>query len=145
MSIFDELAAGIVTRSADETVACAARFGEALPPDTVVALEGAMGLGKTTFVSGLGRAWNIPGPVTSPTYNLYLIHRGSRQLIHFDAYRINGAAQAEDLAIEELLTSPWCLAIEWPENTGNWLPDETLRIRFQPGPDPESRHLQLER
>src|SRR4051812_14683212 len=100
MSIFDKLHAGVTTSSAEETQAVAAEFAAALPPDTVLALHGDLGVGKTTFVQGLARAFGITGHVTSPTFTIFTIHRGPvRTLVHLDAYRLERAAQLDSLML----------------------------------------------
>jgi tRNA threonylcarbamoyladenosine biosynthesis protein TsaE len=127
--ILDTLRAGVTTASAADTQALAAAFAAVLPPDTALALHGNLGAGKTTFVQGLARGFGITEPVTSPTFNLYTIHRGpSRLLLHLDAYRLNSGREADDLLLDEFLTSPWCLAVEWPENIAEWLPPGTLHL-----------------
>jgi tRNA threonylcarbamoyladenosine biosynthesis protein TsaE len=127
-NIFDKLLAGVETTSAARTHAIARALGEALPPDATLALHGDLGSGKTTFVSGLAKAWNIEGPVTSPTFNLFTIYKGDRMLVHLDAYRLKRAEDMEALMIEEFLKSPWCMAIEWPDNIEDWLPPDTLHL-----------------
>jgi len=123
MSICAKLRAGITTESAEETRTLAAELAAALPADIVLALHGDMGVGKTTFVQGLARGLGVKEQVTSPTFAIYSIYRGSaRKLVHLDAYRLEHERQIEELLLEEFLTSPWCLAVEWPEKVGAWLP-----------------------
>jgi tRNA threonylcarbamoyladenosine biosynthesis protein TsaE len=129
-SILARLAAGWVTDSALETEAAGAALAAVLPPDTVLALHGDLGAGKTTFVRGLARAWDEPGPVTSPTFNYFLIYRGRRQLVHLDAYRLARPEDFDSLLIDEFLESPWCLAVEWPENLGGRLPENAWHLFF---------------
>ena len=129
MSILEKLKAGITTASAAETRALAAELATVLPPDTALALHGDMGVGKTTFVQGLAAGLGVRGPVTSPTFAIYSVYPGSMtKLVHLDAYRLENAYQLEELLLEEFLTSPWCLAIEWPEKTGAWLPKEAWHL-----------------
>ena len=128
MNIFDKLRQGVETRSAEETQTLARELGEQLPPDSVIALHGDLGSGKTTFVAGLANAWDIEGPVTSPTFNLFTIYKGKRMLAHLDAYRLRSEDDMDALMLDEFLKSPWCLAIEWPENIAKWLPDNALHI-----------------
>lgn len=135
MSIFDDLKFGIATDSAEETLALARAFGSALPIDTVLALSGDLGTGKTTFVRGLAHAWGINGPITSPSYTLVNIHRGERTLVHVDAYRLETPDAVDALMIEDFLQSPYTLAIEWPEKLGNWLPDTALKLNLDLHPD----------
>ena len=135
MSISDELKSGITTGSADETLEVAQAFGAHLPIDTVLALSGDLGAGKTTFVRGLARAWDIDGPITSPSYTLVNIYRGNRTLVHVDAYRLEDPGTVDALMIEDFLHSPYALAIEWPEKMGDWLPDSALMLKLGLGSD----------
>ena len=127
-SIFAQLRAGVITSSAKETQALAREFAAALPPDATLALHGDLGVGKTTFVQGLARGFGIVEHVTSPTFTIFTLHRGTRTLVHLDAYRLDRAAQLESLMLEDFLTPPYCLAVEWPENIAAWLPPTTLHL-----------------
>lgn len=129
MNICDKLRAGLVTESAEQTREAAAALAAELPADTVLALHGDMGVGKTTFVQGLADGLGVQAQVTSPTFAIYSVHEGARaKLVHLDAYRIESERQLDELLLEEFLTSPWCLAIEWPEKTGAWLPKEAWHL-----------------
>jgi tRNA threonylcarbamoyladenosine biosynthesis protein TsaE len=106
-----------------------------LPEDSQLALSGDLGSGKTTFVRGLARAWSIDDPITSPTFTLVNIYRGRRTLLHIDAHRLDTPDAMEALMIEDFLTSPYCLAVEWPEHTGDWLSEDHLTVRLERLPD----------
>ncbi len=141
--LLETLREGVDSRSAEETEAIAERLAAHVPPDTVLALHGDLGAGKTTFVRGLARAWGIDTEaVTSPTFNLYTIHNGSRQLIHLDAYRLDSGADLDALMIEDFLEPPWCFAVEWPERIPDALPDDAWRIGLSINPD-HSHRIQL--
>lgn len=127
-SIFDKLRAGLTTRSAGDTRKAAEALAAALPPDTTLALHGDLGVGKTTFVQGLAHGFGIQGSVTSPTFNIFTVHRGPTNLIHLDAYRLENSRQIEDLLLEDFLVTPWCLAVEWPEKIADWLPHDTVHV-----------------
>jgi tRNA threonylcarbamoyladenosine biosynthesis protein TsaE len=135
MIIFDQLRAGVTTVSAADTQALGAGLAGVLPPNATLALHGNLGVGKTTFVQGLARGFGITEPVTSPTFNIYTVHRGrpglreaGRTLLHLDAYRLDGPKQVADLLLEDFLATPWCLAIEWPENIADWLPPNAWHL-----------------
>lgn len=129
MSICAKLRAGITTESAAQTRAVAAELVAELPPDTTLALHGDMGVGKTTFVQGLALGLGVSERVTSPTFAIYSVHQGTtRKLIHLDAYRMEKESQIDALLLEEFLVSPWCLAVEWPEKTGAWLPTDAWHL-----------------
>lgn len=141
-NICDKLRAGVVTSSAAETQALALEFAAALPRETTLALHGNLGVGKTTFVQGLARGFGLTEPITSPTFTIFTLHRGhgtnTRTLIHLDAYRLERADQLDALMLEDFLTPPYCLAVEWPENIAAWLPPETLHLDL--GIAPDERH-----
>ena len=118
-SICARLRAGVVTDSAEETRALAAAFAAALPADSTLALHGDLGVGKTTFVQGLAHGLGVVGAVTSPTFNIFTLHRGPTNLLHLDAYRLEHARQIDDLLLHDFMISPWCLAVEWPEKVAD--------------------------
>lgn len=126
--IFERLRKGVVTASAVESRAMAAQFAAALPPDTTLALHGDLGVGKTTFIQGLAAGLGIRDAVTSPTFNIFTLHRGPTNLLHLDAYRLESSQQVDDLLLADFLISPWCMAVEWPEKIGDWLPTGTLHL-----------------
>lgn len=138
MTIFDQLRQGVLTRSADETRQLATSLGRALPPDATLALHGNLGVGKTTFVQGLAHGLGITDTVTSPTFNIFTLHRGPTNLLHLDAYRLESARQVEDLLLADFMISPWCLAVEWPEKISDWLPPGVLHLDL--GIAPDERH-----
>lgn len=116
------------TRRLAEPVAAVVRPGD------VIGLDGDLGAGKTTFVRYLARALGVTAPVTSPTFtlaNTYEAPAGSAQPLlihHIDAYRLDGDADAEDLALPELLDSGGIVVVEWAERLT--LPADRLDIRF---------------
>ncbi len=141
MSILDRLRQGVTTASAEATRALATELVVALPADVTLALHGDLGTGKTTFVQGLARGLGITSPVTSPTYAIYNLFRPPSRagqhgkegtlLVHLDAYRIESPAQFEALLLDDfLVTSPYCLAVEWPEKLAAWLPADAWRLEL---------------
>lgn len=120
----------MTTRSAEETRALAAELGAALPPAATLALHGDLGVGKTTFVQGLAHGLGVTGAVTSPTFNVFTLHRGRVNLLHLDAYRLGSAREVEDLLLEDFMDPPWCLAVEWPEKIDGWLPAGALHLEL---------------
>ena len=128
LSIYDRLRAGITTASAEETESIAAELARELPVDVTLALHGDLGVGKTTFVRGLAHGLEIKGTVTSPTFSIYTLYHGQRTLLHLDAYRLETSQEIEDLLLEDFLTSPYVLAIEWPEKITDWIPGNAIHL-----------------
>ncbi len=128
MTVFEKLRAGATTGGAAETQALAAELAAVLPADTTLALHGDLGVGKTTFVQGLAAGLGIRDAVTSPTFNIFTLHRGPTILVHLDAYRLRNAREIEELLLADFLVSPWCLAVEWPERIADWIPANALHL-----------------
>ncbi|MGE9294138.1 MAG: tRNA (adenosine(37)-N6)-threonylcarbamoyltransferase complex ATPase subunit type 1 TsaE [Puniceicoccales bacterium] len=129
-AFLERLRAGVRSESSDETRQLGSELAGLLPADTVLALYGDLGTGKTTFISGLATGLGITRPVTSPTYNIYNLYRGTHQLIHLDAYRLEQSGDADGLMLEDLLESPWLLAVEWPERFEPYWLRKAWRLRF---------------
>lgn len=95
----------------------------------VIAVQGELGAGKTTLVSGLLNALGVPEPVRSPTYTLIEPYEtDTLQIHHLDLYRLTDAQEVEALGIRDLLTPESALLIEWPERGAGVLPPEDLHI-----------------
>ncbi|MDR2807284.1 MAG: tRNA (adenosine(37)-N6)-threonylcarbamoyltransferase complex ATPase subunit type 1 TsaE [Puniceicoccales bacterium] len=109
----EELSAGIICASEKALVDLGEAFGKLLECGDVVALHGNLGVGKTTFTKGIARALNIREPITSPTFNLMAHYPGIINLVHIDAYRLNGH---ENLGVWDYSLSPAIIVVEWPEN-----------------------------
>ncbi len=111
----------------------------------VVALYGGMGAGKTTFISALMHGMGSSDDVSSPTFaliNEYVTGEG-RRVFHFDFYRINDKSEAFDMGYEEYFYGGELCLVEWPEKIEELLPDDTLRIHIEVGPD-DSRLMSIE-
>jgi tRNA threonylcarbamoyladenosine biosynthesis protein TsaE len=128
MHLIEKLKRGITTYSAEDTRSIAAELAPLLPDITVLALHGDLGVGKTTFVQGLAQGFAIKEPVNSPTFSIYTLHYGTRLLAHLDAYRLTRAEEIDTLLLDEFLVAPYCLAIEWPEKLGSWVPKDALNF-----------------
>ena len=112
-----------------------ARLGKALlaTPGVpqVVALNGDLGAGKTTFVSGVLAGFGLAGPARSPTYTLIEPYEaGTRTLYHLDLYRLSGPRDLEALGLRDLHVGDSTLLIEWAERGAGALPPVDLTLQF---------------
>lgn len=135
----------IISKNPDETARFAKEYVENLLKRgenwgklaTVVALEGDLGAGKTTFVKAAAEALGIQKTVTSPTFvleKIYKIEKNSyfSHLIHIDAYRLENGAELLTLGWGALIEDPHNLIfIEWPERVAEVLPEGVRTIRFK--------------
>ncbi|MEM9730448.1 MAG: tRNA (adenosine(37)-N6)-threonylcarbamoyltransferase complex ATPase subunit type 1 TsaE [Myxococcota bacterium] len=104
-----------VLHSESETLALARALAEALEPGDLVALEGDLGAGKTTFARGAIRALGVPEEiaVTSPTFALLHVYEGRVDVAHADFYRLGDEAELEELGLDEILEGGAVLFVEW--------------------------------
>lgn len=114
--------------SYEETVAFGRKMATLLPSNTVLALSGDLGAGKTTFVQGLALGLGISESVQSPTFVLLNIYQD--RLFHFDLYRLKNAADFTSLGFEEYFEKGGICAIEWAERVSELLPKKTVFIHF---------------
>lgn len=114
------------------TAALGARVERALRPGEAVCLHGPLGAGKTSFARGLVRAATTPDEeVPSPTFTLVQSYAGARfPVAHFDLYRLEDAAEADELGLEEALDGGVAV-IEWPERLGAAQPPDRLDVEIE--------------
>jgi tRNA threonylcarbamoyladenosine biosynthesis protein TsaE len=122
--------------SAAEMQALGERLGRALRAGDVIGLVGPLGAGKTTFVQGLARGAGVPPDrhVASPTFALVNEHPGRIPLVHADLYRINDAAELDELGLADCYDRA-AVAIEWLDRFPEIAPDDRLEIVIAMGPD----------
>lgn len=95
----------------------------------IVALDGELGAGKTTLVSGILRAYGVTGPVRSPTYTLIEPYEAAgKRIYHLDLYRLADPGEVEPLGIRDLLSEAPVLLVEWPSRAAGALPAFDLTI-----------------
>jgi tRNA threonylcarbamoyladenosine biosynthesis protein TsaE len=132
MPILDAHTLEFFSRSPEQTRRIGMRLGELLERGDVVCLQGELGSGKTTFVQGLARGWGSLDPVSSPTFIIVNEYRrpDAKQLFHMDAYRLETAAEAADLDLDEML-SKGSLLVEWAERIDEILPSKHVWITLE--------------
>ena len=98
----------------------------------VVALQGTLGVGKTTFVRTLiqrllGNSVDVP----SPTFTLLQSYDTPNFTIyHFDFYRLKSPDEAYEVGIEDAFSDGVSM-IEWPDKIGSLLPSKHKVISFE--------------
>jgi len=129
-ALIKSLKSGIITHSTEETESVGEALAKIINPDTTLTLNGDLGVGKTTFTKGFARGLRISNTITSPTFNLFSIYDGSMQLVHLDAYRLSPESSLDSLMLDDFISSPYCLVIEWPENVPSLIPPEAIHIQL---------------
>lgn len=111
----------------EDMEALGARVARHLRAGDLVALDGELGAGKTTFTRGLGAALGVRGPVTSPTFVLARTHprESGPPLVHVDAYRLSNAAELDDLDLD---VEGSIVVVEWAAGRVEGLVDSWLEV-----------------
>ncbi len=124
MALDARLADAAATMRLAAAAARVARAGD------LIALDGPLGAGKTTFARGFLRALGVTGEIPSPTFTLVQTYDTSAgEIWHCDLYRIEAPGEIAELGIEEALDSAIAL-VEWPDRMGAAPPAPRLDVRL---------------
>lgn len=116
-----------------------------LKPGDLVALEGDLGAGKTSFARALIShvAGSAQEEIPSPSFALAQTYETARYpLMHVDCYRLNAEEEAAELGLDEALEAGAVL-VEWPERIAGLLPEDRLTLRFADADDEAARDVAL--
>ncbi len=103
---------------------------------TVFLFEAPMGGGKTTFIAEVCRQLGVTDDISSPTFaiiNEYRSDTTAELIYHFDCYRIENPAEAEDMGIEDYFYSGALCFVEWADRIAGFIPDDAVRVRISKG------------
>ena len=136
----------IKIQSLDHIHEAAREFIAAMGDNTVFALYGKMGAGKTTIIKALCQELGVEDVVTSPTFaviNEYRSDIAGELIYHFDFYRIKKLEEVYDMGYEDYFYSGALCFIEWPELVEELLPGNTIKVTIEEQED-GSRRLTME-
>jgi tRNA threonylcarbamoyladenosine biosynthesis protein TsaE len=105
------------------------KIGKQLKSGDVVVLTGELGSGKTVLAQSMALALGYKD-ITSPTFVISRVHKGTPNFVHIDAYRLLdlGVSAFTDLDLAGYLASS-VFVIEWGANFVSSLTDEHLEIK----------------
>jgi tRNA threonylcarbamoyladenosine biosynthesis protein TsaE len=115
-----------ILSNAEQTMEFAKNLALHLQSGDVIALEGDLGAGKTTFTKGLAEGLGITKNVNSPTFTIIKEYKGTMPLYHMDVYRLENAE--EDLGFDEYFEGMGVTVVEWAHLIKDQLPLELLTI-----------------
>ena len=121
-------------RNEEDTRAFGHQLAEKLQPNTVIALIGDLGTGKTTLSRYIAEGLGVKETITSPTFTVVLeYHSGRLPLYHFDVYRVNDPDDLFEIGAEEYFYKGGVSIVEWADQVAEILPDDTLCIFIEYG------------
>lgn len=124
----------IKIQSLEQIHEAAREFISAMGDNTVFALYGKMGAGKTTFVKALCEELGVSDVITSPTFaivNEYRSDENGELIYHFDFYRIKKLSEVYDMGYEDYFYSGALCFIEWPELVEELLPGDAVKVTIE--------------
>ncbi len=120
-----------VVSSENETIKLGYRIGQILKGGEVICLEGDLGAGKTSMTKGIGKALDIDGYITSPTFTIVNEYNGRIPLFHFDAYRLSGPEELFEIGFEDYMDRQGIIVIEWASVVKSALPQQCIWIEIK--------------
>jgi tRNA threonylcarbamoyladenosine biosynthesis protein TsaE len=123
----------VLLRTVDDTRAWGARLGALLRAGDLLLLTGELGAGKTTLAQGIADGLGVRGPITSPTYVIARVHPSKAagpDLVHVDAYRLDGLAELDDLDLDASLDDVVTI-VEWGHGVAEHLSNDYLEVTLR--------------
>lgn len=104
----------------------------------VVALEGELGAGKTTFTQGFAKTLGIKNRMVSPTFLIFreypMKNKNFSYFYHADVYRIRSPKELAVLGFKNILAEPRNIVlIEWADRIKELLPKDVIRVELRHG------------
>lgn len=133
------LSVAVEVPDADAMRGLGLRLAPLLRAGDLIIASGDLGSGKTTLAQGVGAGLGVAGPVISPTFVLARVHpsRDERPaLVHADAYRLGGAAELDDLGLDDSVAASVTF-VEWGAGVAEALASDRLEIDIRRGIDPD--------
>ena len=132
-----------ITKSTEET----RKIGEDLAKEVagfeskekfalVIALEGELGAGKTTFTQGFANGVKVENKVTSPTFVLFKIYplrikSFFKKMIHVDCYRLRNYKDLGAIGFrDEINNMENIILIEWSDRVQPILPEKHIKVHI---------------
>lgn len=124
----------VLIKNEEDTRVFGHQLAESLKVDSVVALIGDLGTGKTTLTKYIAEGLGVKETITSPTFTIVSeYHSGRLPLYHFDVYRIEDADDLFEIGAEEYFYAGGVSIVEWADQVAEILPDDTLCIFIEYG------------
>ena len=124
----------VLIKNEEDTRVFGHQLAETLKADSVVALIGDLGTGKTTLTKYIAEGLGVKETITSPTFTIVSeYHSGRLPLYHFDVYRIEDADDLFEIGAEEYFYAGGVSIVEWADQVAEILPDDTLCIFIEYG------------
>ena len=99
-----------------------------------------MGVGKTAYVRGFARYFEVSG-VRSPTYTVVNEYSGKVRICHFDMYRLESEDDLWSIGYEDYINSDAFVLCEWSENIDELIPADKITVSIMRTANDENERL----
>lgn len=114
-----------------DTEALAAWFSEQAWSGMVIALDGDLGAGKTTFSKAFAASIGVQEIVSSPTFTIIKEYEGKElPFYHMDVYRLS-LEEADELGLDDYFYGNGVTIIEWANLITEILPPQYLSLYIE--------------
>jgi tRNA threonylcarbamoyladenosine biosynthesis protein TsaE len=127
----------LISKSEDETIKLGTEFAKKLTPGNLVAMYGDLGSGKTHFIKGICKAFDVKEVVNSPTFTIVNEYHGTvpgstepLSIFHIDLYRLKNMEEIFGIGFDEYLESGGICLVEWADKLDGIIPDERFDVRL---------------
>lgn len=119
-----------ISKSEQDTISFAENFAKDLQVGDIVVLTGELGSGKTKFVEGVLKHFDLEDEISSPTFTIANEYTsGNINIYHFDVYRLEDSDEFYAMGGDEYFSKGICL-IEWGEIIEDILPKPYTKVVF---------------
>lgn len=129
-----------LSKSPEDTIELGKKYAQRLKLKNVVGLHGQLGSGKTQFVKGIAKYFNVKDIVNSPTFlilNEYIgkdpVRKNVIKINHFDFYRIESINELDVLGFDDFINDNSICLIEWCELAEEYMNTKLKKVRFDYG------------
>ena len=135
----------LISNSELETKQLAKNIASKLNKNSVIVLQGDLGVGKTKFTEGILEYFNLSDEISSPTFTIVNEYNAKDiNIYHFDVYRLADIDEFYAIGGEEYFEKGICI-IEWGEIIQDALPKDYMKITFERNFENEnSRNIKIE-
>ena len=135
----------IITNNESETIDFAYNFAKSLKKGDIIILSGELGSGKTKFVQGVLKYFNLENEISSPTFTIVNEYCSPTvNIYHFDLYRLEDIDEFYAIGGEEYFDKGICI-FEWGEILEAELKQKYIKISYEKDPiNLEKRTLYVE-
>ncbi|MDQ3020677.1 MAG: tRNA (adenosine(37)-N6)-threonylcarbamoyltransferase complex ATPase subunit type 1 TsaE [Bacteroidota bacterium] len=140
----------LISYSPEETILFGEDFAKTLKRNDIIGLFGNLGSGKTQFVKGICKYFNVKDVINSPTFIIVNEYTGvdnnsgeTFNLNHFDLYRLKNLNELIEIGIESYTNNSSVCLIEWAELADEYFKGNLKKVFFDYGKDDNERVIRF--